>query len=338
MRDPSPIELAFWETALPRIPNLQREVQIGPFRVDFLVPNKKVVVELYGYAYHSGKEKQTQDAQRERYLQKLGYQVVRFTGQDVHRNVDKCVDDVLAILATVNENPTTASGLVLGQGRAADRAFRSASRPTSSLKVASPPRAQRNKSGLQAEQWVVIGALGLVLTLTMGVFALMAIRLNLFAQLEPVGTLVPTLALVPTIILPPTTLADVAPSEPPKPTLILTPIVTLLPTPPLLSADSALRVADCAYYSSFSTWKSVNQPTTLTPPAGAICGIFAFDVSSGETPIIILNDERYTDLGSCAYGCNVYIRAVPVSIDVQGLKKPDASWRVRYYWNSGPPN
>lgn len=95
---PSPIEQAFWEVAKPLIPELQREVWIGrKYRVDFLIPSRKVVVELYGYQYHHTKKKLTQDAERERYLQRLGYQVIRFTGTEIYKDVRKCVDEVLLL-------------------------------------------------------------------------------------------------------------------------------------------------------------------------------------------------------------------------------------------------
>ena len=94
---PSPIEISFWETAKPLIPELQREIWIDQYRVDFLIPSKNIVIELYGYQYHNTKQKLTQDAERERYLQRLGYQVIRFTGTEVYKNVQKCVDEVLLL-------------------------------------------------------------------------------------------------------------------------------------------------------------------------------------------------------------------------------------------------
>jgi len=99
--EPSPIEELFWNTAKDAIPDLEREVSIGRYRVDFLVRPKKVIIELYGYQWHSTKEKLTQDAKRERDLQRQGYHVVRFTGSEVHGNVQKCVRDVLAIIRTL---------------------------------------------------------------------------------------------------------------------------------------------------------------------------------------------------------------------------------------------
>ena len=61
------------------------------------MPSKKVVIELYGYQHHNSKEKITKDAERERYLQKVGYQVIRFTGTEVYKDVRKCVYEVLSL-------------------------------------------------------------------------------------------------------------------------------------------------------------------------------------------------------------------------------------------------
>jgi Protein of unknown function (DUF559) len=95
---PSPIEISFWETAKPLIPELQKEVWIDKkYRVDFLIPSKKAVIELYGYKHHNTKEKITKDAERERYLQRLGYQIFRFTGTEVFKDVHKCVNEVLSL-------------------------------------------------------------------------------------------------------------------------------------------------------------------------------------------------------------------------------------------------
>jgi very-short-patch-repair endonuclease len=99
----SAIEKDFWETAKPLIPELQQEIWIDKYRVDFLIPSKKIIIELYGYAYHNTKQKITKDAERERHLQKLGYTIIRFTGSEIYKDVDKCVRDVLD-LAQIKPN------------------------------------------------------------------------------------------------------------------------------------------------------------------------------------------------------------------------------------------
>lgn len=108
---PSPIEILFWEAAKPIIPELEKEVWIEKkYRVDFLIPSKKIIIELDGYKYHRGRDKFTKDAERERYLQLSGYQVIRFTGREINQDTRKCINDVLqfaniSTTGTRKENP-----------------------------------------------------------------------------------------------------------------------------------------------------------------------------------------------------------------------------------------
>jgi very-short-patch-repair endonuclease len=104
---PSPIEIKFWEAASSRIPNLQREVWIDKkYRVDFYIPDAKVIIELYGYKYHNEKWKITKDAQRERNLQKKGYQILRFTGSEINKDVHSCVNEVVLIINSLPKEKT----------------------------------------------------------------------------------------------------------------------------------------------------------------------------------------------------------------------------------------
>lgn len=94
--DPSPIEIAFWQKAKPLIPELEKEIHVGKYRVDFLIPSKKIIVELYGYEYHNSRDQFTKDRERERYLQNAGFKIYSFTGREIYQDVDKCVNEVLA--------------------------------------------------------------------------------------------------------------------------------------------------------------------------------------------------------------------------------------------------
>lgn len=98
---PSPIEIKFWEAAYGVIPGIEREVQIGPYRVDFLIRSKSLVVELYGHQYHSNKGKMIYDAKRERYLMSQGYRVIHFMGTEVMKDPNRCVRDVQEFLQTL---------------------------------------------------------------------------------------------------------------------------------------------------------------------------------------------------------------------------------------------
>ncbi|WP_048767576.1 endonuclease domain-containing protein [Oligella urethralis] len=67
------------------------------YRVDFLLKDARLIVELDGHAYHSTKEQLEKDAIRQRYLSRAGYTVIRFTGREINRNPAGCVSEVRQI-------------------------------------------------------------------------------------------------------------------------------------------------------------------------------------------------------------------------------------------------
>ncbi len=94
----SSIEERFFRVARKLIPDIKPQEPIGQYRVDFAVIDKRVVVELDGHEYHKSKEQRTNDAERQRFLQKKGYTVIRFTGNEINKDVNGCVSEVLDIL------------------------------------------------------------------------------------------------------------------------------------------------------------------------------------------------------------------------------------------------
>ena len=78
------------------------QVEIENYRVDFELINhkdKKIIVECDGHEFHQKSKQQVEkDNQRERDLKKLGYEVVRFSGSEIFKDVEKCVEDLLDIL------------------------------------------------------------------------------------------------------------------------------------------------------------------------------------------------------------------------------------------------
>jgi very-short-patch-repair endonuclease len=67
------------------------------FRVDFILKDARLIIELDGYDYHSTKEQLEKDAIRQRYLSRAGYTVIRFTGGEINRNPKDCVLEVRQI-------------------------------------------------------------------------------------------------------------------------------------------------------------------------------------------------------------------------------------------------
>lgn len=66
----------------------------GRYRVDFILKDARLIIELDGHDYHSTKEQLERDAIRQRYLTRAGYSVIRFTGREVNRDPAACVAEV----------------------------------------------------------------------------------------------------------------------------------------------------------------------------------------------------------------------------------------------------
>ncbi len=66
-----------------RLPEPEANARLGPFLIDFLWRKERLAVELDGYAAHSGRTAFADDRERDLYLKLNGYEVVRFTYEQV---------------------------------------------------------------------------------------------------------------------------------------------------------------------------------------------------------------------------------------------------------------
>lgn len=64
------------------------------FRVDFILKDARMIIELDGHDYHSSKEQLRNDAKRQRYLTKSGYTLIRFTGTEIKQDCIGCVNEL----------------------------------------------------------------------------------------------------------------------------------------------------------------------------------------------------------------------------------------------------
>lgn len=91
----SPIEIEFWKALYFRFGLLFKpQVLLGQYRLDFGCECLKVAIEVDGHEHHKSRQARTADAQRERNITQGGWQVIRFTGSEVHRDSRKCADSV----------------------------------------------------------------------------------------------------------------------------------------------------------------------------------------------------------------------------------------------------
>ena len=95
------------------IPAVQYQVRDGNrlvARLDFAYPACLLGLETDGYRWHSGRERWRQDVQRENELKLLGWTILRFTWEDVHRrpgSVAAQIRDGLERVLTPHSGPPT---------------------------------------------------------------------------------------------------------------------------------------------------------------------------------------------------------------------------------------
>lgn len=75
---------------------------IGPYKVDFLFGG--FIFELDGYEFHKSKEQRDRDYKRERYFQKTGYTVIRFTGTEIFLDPNKCAKEAFEIMVRAEKD------------------------------------------------------------------------------------------------------------------------------------------------------------------------------------------------------------------------------------------
>jgi very-short-patch-repair endonuclease len=66
-----------------RLPAPEGNVELRGWEVDFIWPDRKLVVEIDGYAFHSSRSSFERDRRRDRELQAAGYRVLRFTWREL---------------------------------------------------------------------------------------------------------------------------------------------------------------------------------------------------------------------------------------------------------------
>ncbi len=108
----SPIEKLFWAHGYQPLSTLGQfspQVKIGAYRVDFALtnipgaPRLNVVIELYGYKFHSTPQHINNDTKRVRKLQKLRWQIITFTGSQINSDVRGCVRETADLVREFRE-------------------------------------------------------------------------------------------------------------------------------------------------------------------------------------------------------------------------------------------
>ena len=73
----------------------RRQYSVGPYVIDFYCPGLKLAVEIDGDS-HFLADAVTQDKQRQGYIESFGIQFLRFTNEQVYRNLDDVLEKIAA--------------------------------------------------------------------------------------------------------------------------------------------------------------------------------------------------------------------------------------------------
>ena len=73
---------------------IEPQYAVDKYRIDFAYPEYKLAVELDGHDYHKTKEQRSRDAKRDRKLNSIGWEVMRFTGSEIFKNAYECLDEI----------------------------------------------------------------------------------------------------------------------------------------------------------------------------------------------------------------------------------------------------
>lgn len=84
---------------LHRLPEPEVNVRVGPFLVDFLWRDARLVVETDSYRYHRGRAAFRQDHRRDLRLRRLGHDVVRFSEQQILEEAEEVAEELAASLS-----------------------------------------------------------------------------------------------------------------------------------------------------------------------------------------------------------------------------------------------
>jgi very-short-patch-repair endonuclease len=96
----TPHERILWR-ALRELPmegtHFRRQAPIGPYVVDFFCPAKRLIIELDG-GHHNEDETAKRDRERQLWLEKEGYRVVRFWNSEIAADLEAVLERIYAEL------------------------------------------------------------------------------------------------------------------------------------------------------------------------------------------------------------------------------------------------
>jgi very-short-patch-repair endonuclease len=86
--------IIWWYVRGKRIgPKFKRQHSISGYIVDFYCAEKKLILEIDGEIHNTTQAKES-DLVRDKFFKDMGYQVLRFTNNEVEYNIHKVIDEI----------------------------------------------------------------------------------------------------------------------------------------------------------------------------------------------------------------------------------------------------
>ena len=95
--------------------HFRRQHPVFGYIPDFICINKKLIIEVDG-GYHFEGEQPEMDAERTRYLNEIGYTVLRFTNEEVLHDIDNVLEEISDALEEYKTNQATLPSGGVGGG------------------------------------------------------------------------------------------------------------------------------------------------------------------------------------------------------------------------------
>lgn len=96
----TPIEQKMYHALLKAVYKPMPQFKVKPYRLDFAIIHNgiKLDIECDGKDYHSTPKQKAHDRKRTRYLKNKGWEVIRFSGRQIYKDIDRCIARINAKL------------------------------------------------------------------------------------------------------------------------------------------------------------------------------------------------------------------------------------------------
>ncbi|NBV82516.1 DUF559 domain-containing protein [bacterium] len=74
------------------------QADIGPWSIDFLLPEYRIVVEADGEYWHSDVKTKMKDRRKDAWLKAKGFEVLHFEGKQIEHNPDFCIEKIIELI------------------------------------------------------------------------------------------------------------------------------------------------------------------------------------------------------------------------------------------------